>query len=272
MRRTTDPRQIVLAAIAALLLAVPSAVGADTSCGNGDWSDETHASQGGDSGLGGTGVAGDDSGIGGTGGTGDDSGVGGTGVFGVITALGSICVNGAWIQVPSDVEVVFENGVAIGAESLAVGQTVWLVAQDGEEGLETSRVWVMPRTIALRDASAWLERRLLQTRDFTRLSVEGPVGRWLDRGGFEVHGVVVQAREGRALRGALEAAPRVRVTGRLGRDGVVRPDRIQVPKRPPVRPQRPSVRPPKIERAPVDRPIRPDTVIRRNETDRTTTP
>jgi len=264
-------RRALLAAVVLVGLAASPAA-SEPGCGNGDWSDETLGAQGGDSGLGGTRVQGDDSGIGGTGIAGDDSGIGGTGVFGVITALGSLCVNGAWIQVPGDVEVVFENGIAIGAESLAVGQTVWLVARDGERGLETDRVWVMPRGADARDTAVWLDARIRRSSDLARLSLEGPVDAWGDRG-FAVQGVPVRARDAGGLRGSLDAAGRVRVVGPLGRDGAVRAERIQVPTRPLRRPERPLVRPPRIDRPPdVERPVRPDTVIRPNETDRHTNP
>jgi hypothetical protein len=79
------------------------------------------------SGLGGTGItAGANPGTGGsggTGGTGGTGGIGGTGIVGVITGFASICVNDVEVHFDADTPVV-DNGQAISARKLAVGQLV----------------------------------------------------------------------------------------------------------------------------------------------------
>ena len=270
--------------LAALLLGPAGVAAADGGCGNGNWSAEAFSAQSGDSGLGGTGIGGtgatgDKSGLGGTGLAGDDTGLGGTGadgtglggtgIFGVITALGSICVNGTWIHFPGDVEVVFENGVAIGSASLRVGQTVWLLAQEGDEGLETEKIWVLPSQSTPRAATLWLDTRIRTASDLDRLSLEGPIDSWQAAGRFRVRGVMVDAPHQRDLRGHIDSGSSVRVAGPRGRDGVLRADRIHVSVSPPRPPSRQIQRPPRVERpVNVDRPVRPDPVVRPIQTDR----
>jgi hypothetical protein len=256
---------LVLAlALAVSAVAPPSAL-ANDGCEDPGWSESRSAARGDDSGLGGTGIVGDDSGIGGTGLTGDDSGIGGTGIFGTITSRGSICVNGLRVHPSEDVVVVFEAGSAIGSASLAVGQTVWLVARHGEEGLETDQVWVLPASVQPQE---WLEQQIRTAGTLAALSVEGPVDGWVDPERFEVVGVLVAATA-RDLRPVVDSASQVRVSGSFSRDGVLRADRIAVTARPPVRPVRPTDRPPRIDRPPTnDRPVRPDSSLRPNRTDR----
>lgn len=260
----------------ALAGTVPQALQAADDCGNAGWSEQRIAARGDDSGLGGTGVAGDDSGLGGTGVTGDDSGlggtgvtgddsgIGGTGIFGTITSTSSICVNGVRIRFGDEVVVVFEAGTAVGAGNLAVGQTVWLVAHPGERGLQTDQIWVLPVGASAR---AWLEERIEATGPLARLSVEGPVDRWVDPQRFQVVGVLVDATA-RDVRSLLDSASQVRVSGSLTRGGILRVDRIAVTARPPRRPIRPVDLPPRIERPPInDRPVRPEPALRPNRTD-----
>ena len=246
----------------ALALAAPAL--AEPDCVTGDWADEPLAAQGGDSGLGGSGASGDGSGLGGSGLSGDDSGLGGTGIFGTITSMGSICVNGERVHFSQDVELVFENAVAIGPEGLSVGQTVWLVARSASGGLFTQEIWVLPSDISSTRASAWLGERIQQAGPLARLSLEGPAGAWIDGRRFAVHGVVVDAPSTtRDVRGAVDSAARVRVKGALLRDGAIRADRISVRPKPPARrPVRPPARPipPRIDRP--RSPERPETILR----------
>lgn len=260
------PRILLLLLVVALL---PAPALADPSCETSGWNDEQLTALGGDSGLGGTGasgdetglggtgIAGDDSGIGGTGASGDDSGLGGTGIFGTVTSLGSICVNGERVHFSDQVELVLENGVAIGAGGLAVGQTVWLVARPGDAGLFTEKIWVLPGKAGPQASAAWLRERVGKAGNLARLSVEGPVEGWLNPKRFAVHGIVVDAAATRDVRAVVDAASRVRVSGAVLRDGILRADRLSVrraPVRPPVRPKLPPA-PPRIERPQsVDRP------------------
>ncbi len=263
------PVAAILAATVLLALAAPGARAADAGCGDAGWTEEIVSASGDESGLGGTGARGDDSGLGGSGARGDDSGIGGTGVFGTLSAVGSVCVNGQRIGFDENVEVVLEKGVAIGAANLAVGQTVWLVAHPAEAGLTTSKVWVLPDGVAGAAAHAWLESRIDASPDLAFLSIEGVVSSWPDGDRFELEGVLVDATASRELRGALDVAARVRVSGAISRDGLLRPERISVRVRPPERPSRPVDRAPRIERPPTqDRPTRPDSSVRPNRRDR----
>ncbi|MEE2672182.1 MAG: hypothetical protein VX466_00190 [Myxococcota bacterium] len=253
--------RIVLLLVALLLL--PASASADSDCASSGWNDEQLTALSGDSGLGGTGasgdetglggtgLAGDDSGMGGTGARGDDSGLGGTGIFGSITSLGSICVNGERVQFSDKVELVFENTVAIGAEGLAVGQTVWLVAQPVDTALFTEQIWVLPEQAGPQASATWLRERVENAGTLVRLSLEGRVERWLNPKRFAVHGVVVDAAATRDVRDVLDSAARVRVSGAVTRDGIIRADRLSVrpepPIRRPVRPKSPAP-PPRIER------------------------
>ena len=248
----------------ALAGTVPQAIQAADDCRNAGWSEQQIAARGDDSGLGGTGVAGDDSGLGGTGVTGDDSGIGGTGIFGTITSTSSICVNGVRIRFGDEVVVVFEAGTAVGAGNLAVGQTVWLVAHPGKQGLQTDQIWVLPVGASAR---AWLDERIEATGPLARLSVEGPVDRWVDPQRFEVVGVLVDATA-RDVRSLVDSASQVRVSGSLTRAGILRVDRIAVTARPPRRPVRPVDRSPRISPPINDRPVRPDSSLRPNRTDK----
>ncbi len=91
-----------------------------------------------DSGIGGTGLAESDSGIGGTGLEDPDSGIGGTGIFGTITGFASICINGLEVEYDESVPIT-DNGDPASASDLAVGQVVWIVANDrGGELVATS--------------------------------------------------------------------------------------------------------------------------------------
>ena len=256
-----DLVRVVVSLLLGLALATPALAGSD--CATAGWADEPLASQGGDSGLGGTGVSGDGSGLGGSGASGDDSGLGGTGIFGTITSMGSICINAERVHFSQDVQLVFENAVAMGPEDLSVGQTVWLVARSSSVGLFTQEIWVLPPEASPGAASAWLGERIQQAGRLARLSLEGPVGGWVDGQRFAVHGVVVDAVSARDVRGAVDGAARVRVKGALLRDGVIRADRISVRPKPPARP---PVRPPSRPIRPrIDRPRgsgRPDAILR----------
>eukprot|EP00439_Symbiodinium_sp_Y106_P087904 s1_g440.t1 len=99
------------------------------------------ASSGAESGIGGTGYTDDpdrdlDEGVGGTGfatsdavaNVGGDEGVGGTGIFGVITAFGSIVVNGVHIDYEDETPVVVD-GIAGTPDDFAVGQVVAVEAR-----------------------------------------------------------------------------------------------------------------------------------------------
>ncbi len=99
------------------------------------------ASSGAESGVGGTGYTDDpdrdlDEGVGGTGfstsdtvaNIGGDEGVGGTGIFGVITAFGSIVVNGVHIDY-QDATPVTVDGIAGTPDDFAVGQVVAVEAR-----------------------------------------------------------------------------------------------------------------------------------------------
>ncbi len=274
-----DTPRNLLALLVLLLVSAPAL--ADPSCATPGWNPEHLSALGGDSGLGGTGASGDesglggtgiandDSGIGGTGATGDDSGLGGTGIFGTITSIGSMCINGERVHFADDVEIVFENGIAIGAEGVAVGQTVWLVARPGDAGLFTEQIWVLPPQAGSQASAAWLEERIEDAGDLTRLSLEGRVDGWVDPERFAIHGIVVDVAATRDVRAVLDAASQVRVSGAVLRDGIIRADRISVrpepPLRPPVRPQLPPA-PPRIDRPPSG--DRPDSTVRPNKTDR----
>lgn len=178
--RRRAARGILAAGLALALLVAPSA-GADGPCvaGTGIPSLDLSLDDGGDSGIGGTGLrdGGDDSGIGGTGLSGEESGiggtglvasgVGGTGIFGTITAFGSVCVNGLRVRYADDVAIEM-NGAAGSAADLAVGQVVWIEAESDDAGLEARRIEI-------------------------HSAVVGPVRRVdLDRGTVEVLDLVVE--------------------------------------------------------------------------------
>jgi hypothetical protein len=176
-----------------------------------------------------------------------------------------MCVNGLRVHFGEEIVVVLEAGSAVGRGSLDVGQTVWLVARPGDQGLETEQVWVLP---AQAEPRAWLEERMQAAGTVAALSVEGPLDGWLDPERFEVVGVRVDVTA-RDVRSLVDTAAQIRVSGSLTRDGILRADRIAVTARPPVRPVRPVDRPPRIERPPTnDRPVRPDSSLRPNRTDR----
>jgi len=108
-----------------------------------------------DSGVGGTGYTdvdrpGDDrdEGVGGTGfvsgvaqASGGDEGVGGTGIFGVITAFGSIVVNGVHIDYEDETPVVVD-GVAGTPDDFAIGQVVAVEARQMGERYQAKLVEV----------------------------------------------------------------------------------------------------------------------------------
>jgi len=96
------------------------------------------AGTGGD-GVGGTGAGGD--GIGGTG-RWENDGLGGTGLFGTITAFGSICVNGAKLELDANTTIHTE-GKPDTADSLRVGQTAWVVARSKSGRLRAETVSVL---------------------------------------------------------------------------------------------------------------------------------
>lgn len=256
-----DLARVLVSLLLGVVLAAPAL--AESDCVSEGWADEQLAAQAGDSGLGGSGASGDGSGLGGSGVSGDDSGLGGTGIFGTITSMGSICVNGERVHFSQDVQLVFENAVAMGSEDLSVGQTVWLVAQPASEGLFTQEIWVLPPKASPETASVWLGERIQQAGRLSRLSVEGPVGTWVDGRRFAVHGVVVDAVSARDVRSAVDGAARVRVKGALLRNGAIRADGISVRPKPPARP---PVRPPSRPTPPrIDRPrssVRPDVIPR----------
>ncbi|MDH3684945.1 MAG: DUF5666 domain-containing protein [Myxococcales bacterium] len=103
-------------------------------------------------GVGGTGRGTPHEGVGGTGrgtphegvgGTGRSGGVGGTGIYGTITGFGSICVNGERVHYDDDVPV--ERGEDHRtASDLAIGQRVWVVAQEEEGELRAESIEIVP--------------------------------------------------------------------------------------------------------------------------------
>jgi len=103
-------------------------------------------------GVGGTGRGTPHEGVGGTGrgtphdgvgGTGRSGGVGGTGIYGTITGFGSICVNGERVHYDDDVPV--ERGEDDRtASDLAIGQRVWVVAQEDEGELRAESIEIVP--------------------------------------------------------------------------------------------------------------------------------
>ena len=86
-------------------------------------------------------------GIGGTGrttqpGEGGDGGIGGTGIVGTVTGFASICVNGVEVHYDEAVPVA-ENGRPTGTASLAVGQVVAVLAEQGKRGLTAHRIEIV---------------------------------------------------------------------------------------------------------------------------------
>ncbi len=88
-------------------------------------------------GIGGTGISSTD-GIGGTG-ISDEDGIGGTGIYGTLTRFGSLCVNGVRIVLGEKTRYQ-RNGEASDLGELAVGQVLWIQAQDTPEGLRARSV------------------------------------------------------------------------------------------------------------------------------------
>ena len=88
-------------------------------------------------GIGGTGISSTD-GIGGTGISGED-GIGGTGIYGTLTRFGSLCVNGVHILLGEETRYQ-RNGETSALGEIAVGQVLWVRAQDTAEGLRARRV------------------------------------------------------------------------------------------------------------------------------------
>ncbi|MED5261072.1 MAG: DUF5666 domain-containing protein [Myxococcota bacterium] len=150
----TDRSAWVAAVIAALVLGASPAESAGLCNLEG-----AHVLAGTD-GIGGTGLSGDDDGIGGTGhsdedgiggtgisstdgigGTGisDEDGIGGTGIYGTLTRFGSLCVNGVRITLGEKTRYQ-RNGEASDLGDLAVGQVLWIQAQDTPEGLRARSV------------------------------------------------------------------------------------------------------------------------------------
>jgi hypothetical protein len=91
----------------------------------------------GDDGLGGTGW-GDSDGIGGTG-FGEDDGLGGTGIYGTLTRFGSLCVNGLHVLL-DDATAYERNGQAVGPNTLALGQVLWVETAGSTGPLHATRV------------------------------------------------------------------------------------------------------------------------------------
>lgn len=94
-----------------------------------------------------------DQGIGGTGARpgegeldGGDRGLGGTGVIGTIRRFGSIVVNDLRIAYPADVAVRIDDAPASAAE-LKIGQVVKVVARESGEGLATRRIDVTSEVV-----------------------------------------------------------------------------------------------------------------------------
>ncbi len=96
---------------------------ADYGIGGTGYTDDPDADRDLDEGVGGTGIV-----TGVTQANGGDEGVGGTGIFGVITAFGSIVVNGVHIDYEDETPVVVD-GVAGTPDDFAIGQVVAVEAQ-----------------------------------------------------------------------------------------------------------------------------------------------
>ena len=271
-------RTVLLVLVLACALASGAVRADDDACDGGVWEVRTLS---GDSGVGGTGARGDegsgvggtgargsaqkqargdDSGLGGTGARGDESGIGGTGIFGTVTAADALCVNGQRVALAPYVQVIREKGLAVGAENLFAGETVWFVSGGGGAGGKIGRVWVLSRAAGEEARRAWLEARIAAAPGLAALSIETRGDRFSGGELLDLGGVQVDARSTAALRSVVRPSDRVRVSGRLTRDGLLRAERLAIQVRPPVRPQRPVDRPPRIER-PTDRkttPVRPD--------------
>lgn len=91
----------------------------------------------GDDGIGGTG-RGDSDGLGGTG-FGEDDGIGGTGIYGTLTRFGSLCVNGLHVLL-DDATAYERNGQAVEANTLALGQVLWVETARNTGPLRATRV------------------------------------------------------------------------------------------------------------------------------------
>lgn len=88
-------------------------------------------------GIGGTGASGAD-GIGGTGISGPD-GIGGTGIYGTLTRFGSLCVNGLHILLQDETQYQ-RNGAPSQFAEIALGQVLWVKAQNTPKGLHAFEV------------------------------------------------------------------------------------------------------------------------------------
>lgn len=95
-----------------------------------------------DSGVGGTGLIDPDDGIGGTGLIDPDDGIGGTGVLGTVTGFASLCVNGLEIHYAASVPVLVD-GVGASSADLAIGQVVWVIAEQEEEKMVARAIEVL---------------------------------------------------------------------------------------------------------------------------------
>ncbi|MDR7308288.1 DUF5666 domain-containing protein [Rhodoferax saidenbachensis] len=134
MRRTLNLllRDMLLAAVC--MLALPGL--AANVCGHGDSLLNPQAIA---PGLGGTGNLAIRPGIGGTGNLALEPGIGGTGIVGVITGFASICVNGVEVHY-DDATPISDNGIAIRAGVLEVGQLVVVQALGNGDELQARRV------------------------------------------------------------------------------------------------------------------------------------
>jgi len=92
-----------------------------------------------ESGIGGTGIIANKTGIGGTGHTQGEGGIGGTGIVGIVTAFGSIWVNGVEVQYDDKTQVANNNAAAKAGE-LAIGQVVVVEAQGNDSQLQAKKI------------------------------------------------------------------------------------------------------------------------------------
>lgn len=68
-----------------------------------------------------------------------DRGIGGTGIVGVITAFGSVWVDGVEVEITADTEI-DSDGRPVGAEELRLGQVAIIEASDTETGLAAGSI------------------------------------------------------------------------------------------------------------------------------------